>query len=143
MIKPIPFEELTAKDREESLEAVNIIAQKRSGKIKGRTCTNGRKRRKYLKDDENYSSPTASLESIITTLVIDAHEGRDIAIADVPGAYLHAEFPESKNVILRMTDIFVDIMCEINEEYKKHVVYEINKRGKKVKCLYVKVLRAL
>ena len=42
-----------------------------------------------------------------------------------------------------MTDIFVDIMCEGNKEYKKHVVYKINKRGKKIKCLYVKVLRAL
>ena len=42
-----------------------------------------------------------------------------------------------------MTDIFVDIMCEVNKEYEKHVVYEINKRGKKIKCLYVKVLRAL
>ena len=143
VIKPIPFEELTAKDKKESLEAVNLIAQKRSGKIKGRTCANGRKQQKYLRDDENYSSPTASLESIMTTLVIDAYEGRDIAIADVPGAYLHAEFPENKNVILRMTDIFVDIMCEINEEYKKHIVYEINKQGKKIKCLYVKVLRAL
>ena len=34
-------------------------------------------------------------------------------------------------------------MCEVNKEYEKHVVYEINKRGKKIKCLYVKVLRAL
>ena len=93
VIKPIPFEELTAKDKKEALEAVNIIAQKRSGKIKGRTCANGRKQRKYLKGDESYASPTASLESIMTTLVIDAHEGRDVAIADVPGAYLHAEFP--------------------------------------------------
>ena len=79
----------------------------------------------------------------MTTLVIDAHEGRDIAIADAPGAYLHAKFPEDKNVILRMTDVFVDIMCEVNSEYKRHIVYEVNRRGKKVKCLYVKVLRAL
>ena len=70
-----------------------------------------------MKDDENYASPTASLESIVTTLVIDAYEGRDVAIADVPGAYLHDEFPQSKNVILRMRDVFVDIMCDINKEY--------------------------
>ena len=116
-MKPIPFEELTTKDKKEALEAVSIIAQKRSGKIKGRTCANGSGQRKFLKNDENYASSTASLESIMTTLVIDAHEGRDIAIADVPGAYLHAEFQESKNVILRMTDIFVDIMYEVNKEY--------------------------
>ena len=139
VIQPIPFEKLTQKDKKEALEAVNIIAQKRSGKIKGRTCANGSRQRRFLRDDENYASPTASLESIMTTLVIDAHEGRDVAIADVPGAYLHAEFPKDKNIILRMTDIFVDIMCKVNREYKKHIVYEVNKHGKRVKCLYVKV----
>ena len=143
VIQPIPFEELTPKDKKEALEAVNIIAKRRSGKIKGRTCANGSRQCKYLKDGENYASPTASLELIITTLVIDAYKGRDIAVADVPGAHSHAEFPNNKNVILRMTDIFTDIMREINEEYKDHIVYEINKRGKKVKCLYAKVLRAL
>ena len=79
----------------------------------------------------------------MATLVFDAYKGRDIAMADVPGASLHAEFPNDKNVILRMTDIFTDIMCEINEEYKDHIVYEVNKHGKRVQCLYVKVLRAL
>ena len=143
VIAPIPFDELTAKDKKESLEAVNLIAIKRSGKIKGRTCANGSKKRKYLRDNKDDPSPTASLESIMTTLVIDAYEGRDIAIADVLGAYLHAKFPESKTVILRMTDIFVDIICEINDEYSKHIVYEINKKGKQIKCLYVRVLRAL
>ena len=54
-----------------------------------------------------------------------------------------AEFPKDKNIVLRMNDIFVDIMCKVNREYKKHIVYEVNKRGKRVKCLYVMVLRAL
>ena len=118
VIEPIPFEKLTAKDKKEALEAVNIIAQKRSGKIKGRTCANGSRQRRFLRDDENHAFPTASLESIMTMLVINAHENRDITIADVPGEYLHAQFPKEKNVILRMTDIFVDIMCDANKEYK-------------------------
>ena len=83
------------------------------------------------------------MELIIATLVIDAHKEIDVAVADVPGVYLHAEFPSDKNIILCMTDVFVDIMCDINEEYKEHIVYEVNKRGKRVQCLYVKVLRAL
>ena len=143
VIEPIPFEELSHKDKEEALEAVNIITQECTGKIKERMCANGSRQRKYLKDGENFASPTASLESIMATLVINAHEGRDIVIADVQGAYLHTKFPSDKNVILRMRDIFVDIMCKINEEYKDHVIYEINKQGKKIKCLYVKVLSAL
>ena len=143
VIEPIPFEELSNQDKREALEAVNIIAEKCTGKIKGRMCANGSRQQKYLKDGENFASPTASLESIMTTLVIDTQEGRGIAIANVPGAYLHAKFPNDKKVILQMTDIFVDIMCEINEEYKDHIIYQINRRGKRVKCLYVKVFLAL
>ena len=38
----------------------------------------------------------ATLESILIMLVIDAYESIDIAIADVPGAYLHALWPKGK-----------------------------------------------
>jgi len=46
-----------------------------------------------VKDDESFASPTASLEAIMTTLMIDSYEGRDMVVVDVPGADLHAEFP--------------------------------------------------
>ena len=142
MIVPINFNDLTEKDKKEALEAVNLIAEKRCGTIKGRTCANGAKQRKYVSKMESFSSPTAALESIITTLMIDVYEGRDIAIADVSGTYLHAEFPSSKRVILKLTGVSVDIMCKVNPEYRQHEIYEI-KNGKRVKVLYVRVLRAL
>ena len=49
-----------------------------------------------MKEEEDISLLTASLEAIITTLIIDAYERRDIAIADVHGAYLHAKMPNGK-----------------------------------------------
>ena len=73
-IAPIPFDELTDKDMKQALEAVNLIKEKRCGTLKGRTCANGSKQRKYLKDGEDFALPTASLEFILTTLVIDAWE---------------------------------------------------------------------
>ena len=79
----------------------------------------------------------------MSTLMIDAFEERDVAIADVSGAYLHAEFPTDKKVVLKLSGLFVEIMCDINPEYKEHIVYENTKKGKRIKCLYVKVLRAL
>ena len=68
---------------------------------------------------------------------MDAMEGRTVSIADIPGAYLHAELPPGKNVLLKLTDDFVDIMCEVNHEFLPHVRYE-----GKTKILYVHVLRA-
>ncbi len=142
-IAPIPFEDLAATNKKQALEAVNLIKEKRCGKLKGRTCANRSRQRKYMKDGEDFASPTASLESILTTLIIDTWEGRDVAVADVPGAYLHASFPEDKKVILKLQGVFIDIMCDVNPEYKKDVVYETGRKNKPVKYLCVRVLRAL
>ena len=130
-------------DKTKTLEAVNLIAQKRCGKIKGRTCANGARQRRFVNDDDSFASPAASLEAILTTLMIDAYDERDLAIADVPGAYLHVEFPKNKRVILKLSGDFVDIMCDVNPEYKDHVIFETSKKGRKSKCLYVRVLRSL
>ena len=96
LVEPIPFKTLKEEDKREALEAVNLIAQKRNGKIKGWMCANSSRQRRFMNDDESFASPTASLKSIIRTLMIDAYEGRDIAIPNVPGEYLHASFPVDK-----------------------------------------------
>ena len=63
-----------------------MIEKKKCEKIKGRTCADGSKQKRFLKHGELISSPTVSLEAIVGTLLIDAHENRDVAIFDVPGA---------------------------------------------------------
>ena len=72
------------------------------------------------------------------TLAIDMKEGRDVAIFDVPGAYLHAEMLRDKRLLMRLRGKFVDIMCKVNKEYDKYVVYE---NGEKI--LYLKVLHVI
>ena len=109
---------------EMELNTINLIKEKRNGTIKGSTCAEGRKQRQYLREDESVSSPTVYLEGLFETLVIDAYEGRDVATFDIPGAYLHALMPKDKQVLLKLKGQFVDIMYEINGEYKKHIRYE-------------------
>ena len=101
-VRPIDPDTLTKDQKSRVLEAVNLIKEKRDGKIKGRTCADGAKQRKYVKEGEIMSSPTAVLESIVATFLIDAYEERHVAIADVPGAYLHAEMPPGKMVLLKL-----------------------------------------
>ena len=79
-----------------------------------------------------------SLEEILTTLVIDAHKGRFVSISDVPGAYLYTKMPKVKVVLMRLVGQFVDVLCDVNPEYKKYVRYE---QG--VKVIYLRVLRAI
>jgi len=133
--------DMTHEDRtKHTLEAVNLIQEKRSGKIKGRTCADGSKQKRYLKEGESIASPTVSLEAIMTTLVIDAYEKRDVVTFDVPGAYLHADIPDDKRLFLRLRDEFVDMMCSVNPTFTKHVIVD-KKTGKKI--LYLKVLKAI
>jgi hypothetical protein len=129
---------ITTEECKRALEAVNLIKKKRCGKIKGRTCANGSKQKRYLKHGETISSPTVSLEAIIGTLLIDSKENRNVAIFDVPGAYLQAEMPKDKKLLMKFRDEFVDIMCEVNPEYKKYMIEENGKR-----VLYIRILRAI
>lgn len=120
------------------MESVNLIKKKRCGRIKGRTCANGSRQRQFLKDGESVASPTVALESLLSTWVIDAFEGRDIATFDVPGAYLHAEMPKDKRILMIIRGDFVDILCKACPKY---IPYVKTTNGKKV--LYVRVLRAI
>ena len=87
---------LSVEDKAKSLNAVNLITQKRDIIIKGRTFDDGKNNKIYLGRNESVASPTVSLESLLKTLVIDAYEERDIATFDIPGVYLHAKIPADK-----------------------------------------------
>ena len=117
---------------------MNLIKEKRNGIIKGRNFANGSNQKIYLKELESVASTTVFLEGLFTTLVIDAYKGREVATFDVPGAYLHANTPKDKKVLLKLRGTFMDIMCQINQDQKKNMRYE---NGQKV--LDILVLRTI
>jgi hypothetical protein len=72
----------------------------------------------------------------MVTLMIAARERRDVATADVAGAYLNADMDDT--VLMKLTGDAVSILVSVNKEYDKFVSME---HGKKV--LYVQLLKAL
>ena len=50
---------------------------------------------------------------------------------------------DDKLVLLKLKGDFVNMMCEIYPDIKTHVRYEMTKYGKKLKFLYMKVIRAI
>ena len=136
VFEPVDNLTLTPAVRAQALRCVNLIKEKRCGKIKGRTCADGRPQRSMYQKHET-SSPTASSDAIMLTLIVDAMEGRDVATADVAGAYLNAEMDEF--VLMRLEGEDVELMCDVNQDYRKYV--HKNKRGKSV--LFLRLARAL
>ena len=132
---PMFAHELTPEQRKAALRAINLIKEKRDGTIKGRTVADGRPQRS-LYDKSETASPTVSSDALFATIVVDAKEGRDTAVADVVGAYLKALMKDL--VIMKFTGKAVDIICKMDPSYKAYVTTE---NGQKV--IYVRLHKAL
>ena len=68
---------LTAEECKKLCEAVNLMKEKTSGKIKGGTCANGGKQCGHISKEEA-PSPTASTESVLLTAVMEAKQGHKV-----------------------------------------------------------------
>lgn len=82
IFSPLDATTLTSGQKQEALRSINLIKEKRSGKLKGRSAADGRAQR-ALYTKEQTASPTVSTDALMLTLMVDAFEGRDIATADV------------------------------------------------------------
>ena len=77
-------------------------------------------------------------ESVFITAAIDAHERRDIAVTDIPGAFLHTESDEKVLVILRGEMALA--LCEVaGAVYKPYL--SSDKKG--IPILYVELNKAM
>ncbi len=135
--KPVQWNELTDAQKATVLESHIFLKEKRTGEVKGRTVAGGNKQRSYI-NKEDASSPTVAIESVIITSIIDALEKRDVAIVDIPNAFIQIVVEQkSQRAIIRIRGILVDMLVKIAPEvYKSYV--SVNKKGNKqllVECL--------
>ena len=126
---------LTKQQKRAALRAINLIKEKRDGRLKGRTVADGRTQR-TLFDKSETASPTVSSDALILSIIIDAHEGRDVATTDVAGAYLKADMDDY--VLMKFTGKSVDILCKMNPEHAKFVAVENG-----IKVLYARLDKAI
>ena len=126
---------LTPKQRRDALAYLMFLKRKRTGKVKGRGCADGRKQRDYIPKEDS-TSPTVKTESVLLTAAIDAKEKRDVAVVDVPGAFMQADMDDI--VHIRFTGEMLEMLLEIDPCYASYICYE---RGEK--ALYVVLDKAL
>ena len=132
----VKFASITPENRKKALRLVQLIKEKRCGKIKGRTCADGRKQRSYIAE-EDATSPTVHGEAVLISCMMDGHERRYVATADVPGAFLNIDID---GLVYVMVDgALVDILVRSNPKYKEFI--HTTKNGKKI--VYLRLKKAL
>eukprot|EP00804_Cyclotella_cryptica_P011846 CCRYP_015373-RA/>CCRYP_015373-RA protein AED:0.38 eAED:0.38 QI:0/-1/0/1/-1/1/1/0/189 len=126
--------------REESRKALSLLIflkEKDTGEIKGRTCINGAPQREYIRK-EDATSPTVVTDLVFLTGAVDAHQKKDVAFIDLPGAFLHTL--TDKKFIMVFRGKLCELMCMIDPKlYRKYICKD--KRGKPV--LYVVLYKSL
>lgn len=142
--KPIDVSDLTDEEKWKAQNAIMLLTQKEGEEdIKSRLVYNGKETRKWL-SREDTASPTVSLESINLTFAIDAHEERDVMIADVPNAFVQTQMPldmlsKGNRTIMKIKGVLVDILYAMDPmEYGEYIVYE-----KSEKVLYLVLTKVL
>ena len=132
---------MTSTKRKRALESLIFLTEKRDGTIKSRQCANGSTQRDYM-DREDVSSPTVSTEATMLTSVIEAEEEQDVAIMDIPNAFIQTNLDlkdeEGNRTIMKIRGQLVNILCEVDNEFKDFVETE---QGQPV--LYVHLTKAI
>ena len=109
---PQEAKSLSRAERMKALYALMFIVEKRNGNIKARKCAVGSKQWTfpgYVKAE--WASPTVSTDGVIITSTIEAHQGRAIAVADLPNAFLNTENNEQTLMLLKgkLAELMVQI----------------------------------
>ncbi|MHA7927606.1 MAG: reverse transcriptase domain-containing protein, partial [Marinobacter sp.] len=118
VLKPKYACQMTPQERAGALQYLMFLKEKRCGKIKARGCADGRKQRVYMNKEET-SSPTVSLEALMLSCAIDAEEERDVATADIPGAFMQADMKGIVHLVLEgtMAELFISLDPEKYQKF--------------------------
>ena len=104
------------------MESLIFITENINGDIKSSKVSDGSNQRTYdVYNKADGSSPTVTTEIIFFTRVVDAREGRALAVLDVANAFLHAH--NYDRVLMLLCGKFAKIMVRIYPSmYRKYVM---------------------
>ncbi len=91
--------ELTAKQRVKILQSHMFIGQKWTGDTKARMVAGGNMQRGHVTKEES-SSPTVFTKAVLLTSIVDALKGKDIAVVDIPNAFIQTKVDDAKDHVI-------------------------------------------
>jgi hypothetical protein len=90
-----------------------FIGQKWTGETKARMVASGNTQHDHVTKEE-LSSPTVSTEAVLLTSIVDAREGRDVTVDDIPNAFIQTKVDDAKDrVIIWITGVIVDWLVNV------------------------------
>jgi hypothetical protein len=134
--KPVDGNDLTREQKRASPRYLMFLTKKRCGRIKARGCADGRKQRETTSKEEA-SAPTVATKAVMLSATIDAMEERDIATADIPGAFMQADIDEVVHV--KFEGEIAEMLVKLDPKLCRKYIKDEN--GKSVLC--VELLKAL
>ena len=103
---------MTRNERMKAQLVMMLLTKKRGDKVKGRMVFDGRKTQEWITKEDS-ASPTATLEGILLTVTIDAHENRDVMSADVPNAFIQT-VKRGEERMMKITGVLVDMLIQLD-----------------------------
>lgn len=103
-----------------------FLKKKRDGTMKGRGCADGKKQRGTMTKAETALS-TVSTEAIFLVVTIAAKEIRDVAVMNIPGAFLQTELEEG-NIFVKFQGKIAEMLALIDPAiYRRHITMQKRK----------------
>ena len=96
---PRQMAELTADQQIKILQSHMFIVQEQTGETKARMVAGGNTQRVHVTTEES-NSPTVSTKAVLLTLIVDALEGRDVAIIDIPNVFIQTRVHDAKDRVI-------------------------------------------
>ena len=110
--EPVNHRSLSKKEYKKVLDSHMFLKHKRDESSKGRMVAGGNNQRGTI-DKEDAASPTASLKSVLLTSTIYAAEERDVAMIDIPNAFIQTRIENDEDkVVLRLRGKLADILIK-------------------------------
>ena len=134
---PVHPDNIPSGYKDKILESHLFLEQKRDMSVKGRLVAGGNTQRDYV-DKCDVGASTVATESIMMTAIIEAKELRDVAMVDIPNAFVQTKV---------LGDIYMKLRGELADQlilmapttYKSYAITK--KNGQTV--LYVRLNKAL
>jgi hypothetical protein len=122
---PVDIKSLTSSQLKKVIRSFMFITEKKDAdgrhiKLKARLVAMGNQQHKgELIGD--VSSPTISTANMYTVVAIASAERRSVLTADVTAAFVKAKVPAGVEILVKLDKINAQILCQIQEKYKKYL----------------------